>query len=162
MASAHYTYWNNDLIQHTNSCISIFFLNCCLLARSNQTFISPEHLDARPLSALLCPLYSCSVLHAPPPSSSLGVSDCQRPSVSHMVAHVSVGAVGSFALFPVETNCVLKTHEMYHCLLLNAFRHHHHLLFDWLSYSDHTHTHTLICTGRQQKSSSLQSWLPKF
>lgn len=60
-----------------------------------------------------------------------------------------------FALFPVKTSRVQKTLEMYRCLILNAFAH-HHLLFDWLSYSDvvltaettqilpytHTQTHT--------------------
>lgn len=39
-----------------------------------------------------------------------------------------------FVLLPIKTNRI-QTHEMYH-LLLNAFHHHYHLLFDWLSYYD--------------------------
>lgn len=55
-----------------------------------------------------------------------------------------------FFPFPVKTNHVQKTHEMYH-LVSDAFGHYHHLPFNWLSYSDVlitettqilTHTHT--------------------
>lgn len=53
------------------------------------------------------------------------------PSVFDIVAHMS--------LHGRETWTVRwKTLEMYHCLILNAFahRHHHHLLYDWLSCGD--------------------------
>lgn len=42
-------------------------------------------------------------------------------SLSHSCTHASEGESGLFVLFPVKTNHVQKTHEMYHCLISDAF-----------------------------------------
>lgn len=101
------------------------------------------------------------MLISPSPVITRGLWLSVFVSLSHSCTHASEGESGLFVLFPVKTNYVQKTHEMYHCLISDAF---------WTSssspelqrcYTDcwnntntsiHTHTQT-HAKGCQQKSS---------